>query len=134
MPGTERKAIQRVGTSAQGLRLRFFAAPRGQPRARRGTDVVVLVSALGLGLAIAAYPPSALERSLEAFLATLPNWVDEGAASLPTCSGWGLPSPPPARAEHETVAAVLLYRISTFYVPPAWGFPALLWLQRNRYL
>jgi len=65
MPGTERKAIQRVGTSAQGLRLRFFAAPRGQPRARRGTDVVVLVSALlGLGLAIAAYPPSALERSL----------------------------------------------------------------------
>jgi uncharacterized membrane protein YbhN (UPF0104 family) len=83
MPGTERKAIQRVGTSAQGLRLRFFAAPRGQPRARRGTDVVVLVSALlGLGLAIAAYPPSALERSLEAFLATLPNWVDEACGFL----------------------------------------------------
>jgi uncharacterized membrane protein YbhN (UPF0104 family) len=32
------------------------------------------------------------------------------------------------------VAAVLLYRISTFYLPPIWGFPAMLWLQRNRYL
>jgi len=32
------------------------------------------------------------------------------------------------------VAAVLLYRIATFYLPPLWGFFALRWLQRNRYL
>jgi glycosyltransferase 2 family protein len=32
------------------------------------------------------------------------------------------------------VAAVLLYRISTYYLPPLWGFFALRWLQRNRYL
>ena len=32
------------------------------------------------------------------------------------------------------VAAVLLYRISTFYLPPAWGFLATRWLTRNRYL
>ena len=32
------------------------------------------------------------------------------------------------------IAAVLLYRISTFYLPPLWGFPAMLWLQRERYL
>ena len=32
------------------------------------------------------------------------------------------------------IAAVLLYRISTYYLPPAWGFPALVWLQRRRYL
>jgi uncharacterized membrane protein YbhN (UPF0104 family) len=32
------------------------------------------------------------------------------------------------------ISAVLLYRIATFYLPPAWGFPAMLWLQRNRYL
>ena len=31
------------------------------------------------------------------------------------------------------IAAVLLYRISTYYLPPAWGFPAMLWLQHNRY-
>jgi len=55
---------------------RFFAAPAGQPRARRGTDVVLLVAALlGLALAIAIYPPSALERSLESFLAALPGWL-----------------------------------------------------------
>ena len=32
------------------------------------------------------------------------------------------------------VAAVLLYRIATFYLPPLWGFFAMQWLQRNRYL
>jgi glycosyltransferase 2 family protein len=32
------------------------------------------------------------------------------------------------------IAAVLLYRISTFYLPPLWGFPAMLWLQRKHYL
>jgi uncharacterized membrane protein YbhN (UPF0104 family) len=32
------------------------------------------------------------------------------------------------------LATVILYRISTFYVPPVWGFFAMLWLQRNRYL
>jgi uncharacterized protein (TIRG00374 family) len=32
------------------------------------------------------------------------------------------------------VAAVLLYRISTYYLPPLWGFFALRWLQQNRYL
>jgi len=32
------------------------------------------------------------------------------------------------------IAAVLLYRISTYYLPPLWGFPAMVWLQRKRYL
>jgi uncharacterized membrane protein YbhN (UPF0104 family) len=68
-----------VGAPAPAPRLgfRFFAAPPGQPRARRGTDVVLLVPAvLVLVLAIAAYPPSSLERSLESFLAALPGWLD----------------------------------------------------------
>jgi uncharacterized membrane protein YbhN (UPF0104 family) len=34
----------------------------------------------------------------------------------------------------SAIAAVLLYRMATFYLPPAWGFPAMLWLQRNDYL
>jgi uncharacterized protein (TIRG00374 family) len=34
----------------------------------------------------------------------------------------------------SAIAAVLLYRISTFYLPPLWGFFAMQWLQRNRYL
>jgi len=37
-------------------------------------------------------------------------------------------------SDETALAAVLLYRISTFYLPPLWGFFALHWLQRNRYL
>jgi len=37
-------------------------------------------------------------------------------------------------SDEAAIAAVLLYRISTFYLPPLWGFFAMLWLQRNRYL
>jgi uncharacterized protein (TIRG00374 family) len=32
------------------------------------------------------------------------------------------------------LATALVYRISTFYLPPIWGFGAMQWLQRNRYL
>jgi uncharacterized membrane protein YbhN (UPF0104 family) len=32
------------------------------------------------------------------------------------------------------IAAVLLYRIAVYYLPPLWGFPAMLWLQRRQYL
>jgi uncharacterized membrane protein YbhN (UPF0104 family) len=31
-------------------------------------------------------------------------------------------------------AAIIVYRLATFYVPPAWGFFAFRWLQRNSYL
>jgi uncharacterized protein (TIRG00374 family) len=37
-------------------------------------------------------------------------------------------------APEAAVAAVLLYRISTFYLPPLWGFFAMRWLQRSQYL
>ena len=37
-------------------------------------------------------------------------------------------------APEAAIAAVLLYRAATYYLPPVWGFPAMLWLQRNRYL
>ena len=36
--------------------------------------------------------------------------------------------------QEPALAAVLLYRLSTFYLPPTWGFFAMRWLQRNRYL
>ena len=31
-------------------------------------------------------------------------------------------------------AAVATYRVATFYLPPIWGYFALDWLRRNRYL
>jgi uncharacterized membrane protein YbhN (UPF0104 family) len=36
--------------------------------------------------------------------------------------------------EESALAAVVLYRLATFYVPPAWGFFAMRWLQRNAHL
>ena len=36
--------------------------------------------------------------------------------------------------ERGAFTAVLLYRFSTFYTPPIWGFFSLKWLERNRYL
>jgi hypothetical protein len=57
--------------------MKLFAAPAGQPHARRGTDVVLLVPALlGLAATIAAYPPGQFERSLARFLASVPGWLD----------------------------------------------------------
>jgi uncharacterized membrane protein YbhN (UPF0104 family) len=62
-------------TIRRGFRL--FAAPAGQPRARRGTDVVLLAaSLLGVVVATLAYPPSAFERSLVRLLAAIPRWLD----------------------------------------------------------
>jgi uncharacterized membrane protein YbhN (UPF0104 family) len=34
-------------------------------------------------------------------------------------------------SEEAALAAVLLYRAATFYLPPLWGFVAMRWLQRN---
>ena len=36
--------------------------------------------------------------------------------------------------EETAFAAVLLYRLATFYLPPIWGFFALRWLERNKHL
>jgi uncharacterized membrane protein YbhN (UPF0104 family) len=36
--------------------------------------------------------------------------------------------------EDAAFAAVVLYRMATFYVPPAWGFAAFRSLERHRYL
>jgi len=36
--------------------------------------------------------------------------------------------------QEAAFAAVILYRLSTFYLPPIWGFFSLRWLERNRYL
>ena len=36
--------------------------------------------------------------------------------------------------ESAAFAIALLYRIATFYLPPIWGWFALQWLRKNRYL
>ena len=59
------------------MSVRIYSSPRGRPRFRRATDVVLVVTAaIGLALLIAAYPPSELERSFSAFLDSFPGWLD----------------------------------------------------------
>lgn len=36
--------------------------------------------------------------------------------------------------EEAAFAAVLVYRLATFYLPPIWGYVALRWLERNNHL
>jgi uncharacterized protein (TIRG00374 family) len=36
--------------------------------------------------------------------------------------------------EEAAFAAVLLYRLATFYLPPIWGYFPLRWLERNNHL
>lgn len=36
--------------------------------------------------------------------------------------------------EEVAFAAALMYRFATFYLPPLWGFGALKWMERNKYL
>ncbi|MGZ8687657.1 MAG: hypothetical protein ACXWZP_04450, partial [Gaiellaceae bacterium] len=56
--------------------MRVFAGSRGQPRFRRATDLLLLLSSLlALALLIAAYPPSRFERSFDRFLQSFPNWL-----------------------------------------------------------
>jgi glycosyltransferase 2 family protein len=36
--------------------------------------------------------------------------------------------------EESAFAAVMLYRLATFYLPPIWGYMSFRWLQRNGHL
>ena len=73
--GADRGVQAVAGRFRRGVRI--YASPVGQPRFRRATDALVLVPALiGLAVLIVVYPPSEFERSLEAFLASFPGWLD----------------------------------------------------------
>jgi uncharacterized membrane protein YbhN (UPF0104 family) len=68
-----------VGAAVEVIRIGIkpFAAPAGQPRTRRATDVVLLVPSLAvLAYLVAVYPPSALELALIRALEAFPHWLD----------------------------------------------------------
>jgi uncharacterized membrane protein YbhN (UPF0104 family) len=75
----ERRVDRGVGTATVliGRGLRAFGAPAGQPRARRATDLLLLLaSGALLAITIAAYPPGAAERAFANAIARLPSWLD----------------------------------------------------------
>jgi glycosyltransferase 2 family protein len=129
-------AIRRTVAEAFEV-LRGLRSPRRLLQLFGGNLVAELLFALALGIFVQAMGHSlALHEllfinmavSLLAGLLPVPGGVgvSEGGLILGLTS-FGVP-------QEAALAAVLLYRLSTFYTPPIWGFFSLRWLERNRYL
>ncbi len=80
--GADGEALSSVMEPVRGLLQvgrRFYAAPRGQARVRRATDVIALAASLLVLVGIvAAQPPKPLEVALLALRARLPRLADAG--------------------------------------------------------
>jgi uncharacterized protein (TIRG00374 family) len=134
-----RAIVERVRTWLPQMRsgLNALRAPRKLAMLIGGNIATELLFAIALGLFCRSlgYPiglPDLLvinmSVSLLASFVPVPGGVgvSEFGLTLGLTSA-GMP-------EEAALAAVLLYRLASFYLPPIWGFFALRWLQRNRYL
>jgi uncharacterized membrane protein YbhN (UPF0104 family) len=117
--------------------LRGLRSPRRVLMLFGGNLTAELLFALSLGIFVQAFGYSlALHEllfinmavSLLAGLLPIPGGIGvaEGGLILGLTS-FGVP-------QEAAFAAVMLYRFSTFYLPPIWGYFSLNWLERNRYL
>jgi uncharacterized membrane protein YbhN (UPF0104 family) len=72
------RGLTRLRPESLRRRLRLFATPADEPRARRATDVILLVGAvLALGaISLAAFPPPGFARAVVRFLASFPDFLD----------------------------------------------------------
>ena len=96
---------------------------------------VLFAAALGAFAAALGYPVSLTELilinvsvSLLAGVLPIPGGIGvvEGGLTFGLVRA-GVP-------EETAFAAVIMYRLATFYLPPIWGFFALRWLERNKHL
>jgi uncharacterized membrane protein YbhN (UPF0104 family) len=128
--------IRQIASEAFGV-LRGLNSPRRVVMLFGGNLTAELLFALSLGVFVQAFGFSlALHEllfinmavSLLAGLLPVPGGIGvaEGGLVLGLTS-FGVP-------QEAAFAAVMLYRFSTFYLPPIWGYFALNWLERNRYL
>ncbi len=99
-----------------------------------GTEVLFAIAlglfARGMGFPVSIAELLVINMSISLFSSFIPvpggiGIVEGGLAVGLTAAG--LP-------ESAAFATALLYRIATFYLPPFWGWFALQWLRRNRYL
>jgi glycosyltransferase 2 family protein len=130
--GAARTTIREAVGVLRGLR-----SPRRLAMLFGGNLVSEVLFALALGVMVQAFGYSLglhellfinLAVSLLAGLVPVPGGVGvtEGGLIFGLTS-FGVP-------QEAAFAAVMLYRLSTFYTPPIWGFFSLRWLERNRYL
>jgi uncharacterized membrane protein YbhN (UPF0104 family) len=88
----------------------------------------LFASALGTRVSYADLVVTVISTSLLAGLLPVPGGVGVVETGLTIgLVAAGMP-------EEPAFAAVILYRLATFYVPPLWGYPAFRWLQRNDHL
>jgi uncharacterized protein (TIRG00374 family) len=139
VPKWRRSAIERVkhlladaSSALQGLR-----SPRRLGLLLGGSLATEIMFALALGIMVRAFGYSIglgelilinVSVSLLAGLLPVPGGigVTEGGLIYGLVTA-GVP-------ETAAFAAVIVYRIASFYVPPIWGFFAFRWLERNKHL
>jgi glycosyltransferase 2 family protein len=128
--------IRRTAREAFNV-LRGLRSPRRVVMLFGGNLAAELLFATSLGIFVQAFGYSLplhellfinMAVSLLAGLLPIPGGIGvaEGGLILGLTS-FGVPQEP-------AFAAVMLYRFSTFYLPPIWGFFSLNWLEKNRYL
>jgi glycosyltransferase 2 family protein len=130
--GAVRTTIREAFAVLRGLR-----SPRRLAMLFGGNLVSEVLFALALGVVVQAFGYSVglhellfinLAVSLLAGLVPVPGGVGVTEGGLIFgLTAFGVP-------QEVAFAAVMLYRLSTFYMPPIWGFFSLRWLERNRYL
>ncbi len=128
--------VRRTATEAFGV-LRGLRSPRRLAMLFGGNLMAELLFAFALGLLVEAFGYSLplhellfinMSVSLLAGLVPVPGGigVSEGGLIFGLTS-FGV-------APEAAFAAVILYRLATFYTPPIWGFFSLRWLERKRFL
>ncbi len=128
--------VRRTASEAFGV-LRGLKSPRRLIMLFGGNLMAELLFATALGVFVLAFGYSLdlhellfinMSVALLAGLLPIPGGVGvtEGGLIFGLTS-FGVP-------QEIAFTAVLLYRFSTFYTPPIWGFFSLKWLERNRYL
>ncbi len=92
------------------------------------TALGLFARGLGYGISLAELLVINISVSLLASFIPVPGGI--GVAEFGLTLGLTSAGMTPEAA----LAATLLYRVATFYLPPVWGFFSMQWLQRHRYL
>ena len=129
-------AVRRTAIEALGV-LRGLRSPRRLALLFGGNLMAELLFAFAFGLLVQAFGYSLplhellfinMTVSLLAGLVPVPGGIGVAEGGLI----FGLTSF--GVAPEAAFAAVILYRLATFYTPPIWGFFSLRWLEGKRYL
>jgi uncharacterized membrane protein YbhN (UPF0104 family) len=124
-------------TAEAGHALRGLRSPRRLALLFGGNLATEVLFALALGTFVAAFGHpigfgelllTNISVALLAGLLPVPGGIGvaEGGLTFGLVQA-GVP-------EEAAFAAVLMYRMATFYLPPLWGYVAMRWLERNEHL